>query len=438
MTDTASLGAARIGSRFIVACLSALGLALSVHAAAAPPSPVERILIAGAVVDPASGDLRRDVRIVVRDRKIVAIDPFDPRAPLPEGAIDLRGMHVLPGLMDTHTHLTEYSIPEESKSESDAWIALRAQRLADEMLRAGFTTVRDVGEKGYIVSDLRRSIEAGWVRGPTIFNAGRVIAPFGGQSGRQFPVPPADGPTWRRTYVDADGVDAVIRAVRENIYYGAKVIKIVADQKPYFYTEEELRAAVTEAHRAGLKVAVHLAGFQAARNAINAGVDSIEHGFDLTSADLQAMRDKGVFLSTTDFARPQLLFIFRGNTQMADAWAGRIRNRLQLAAKHGVKLAFGTDVIWPDGDKTRGEQMIEFVQAYADAGIDPLTTLRAMTSNAAQLIGVFPAKGTVRVGSDADLVAVRGDPLRDIDALRRPVMVMKGGEVVMREGSAAP
>ena len=273
---------------------------------------------------------------------------------------------------------------------------------------------------------------------PTIFNAGRVIAPFGGQSGRHFPVPLADGPTWRRTYADADGVDQVIRAVRENIYYGAKVIKIVADQKPNFYTEEELRAAVTEAHRAGLKVAVHLAGFQAARNAINAGVDSIEHGFDLTSADLQAMRDKGVFLSTTDFSRPQLLFIFRGNAQMADAWAGRIRNRLQLAVKSGVKLAFGTDVIWPDGTKTRGEQMIEFVQAYREAGIDPLTTLRAMTSNAAQLIGVYPAKGTVRVGSDADLIAVRSDPLRDLDALRGPVMVMKGGEVVVLHGAPTP
>jgi imidazolonepropionase-like amidohydrolase len=241
-------------------------------------------------------------------------------------------MHVLPGLMDTHTHLTEYSIPEESKSESDAWIALRAQRLADEMLRAGFTTVRDVGEKGYIVSDLRRSIEAGWVRGPTIFNAGRVIAPFGGQSGRQFPVPPADGPTWRRTYVDADGVDAVIRAVRENIYYGAKVIKIVADQKPYFYTEEELRAAVTEAHRAGLKVAVHLAGFQAARNAINAGVDSIEHGFDLTSADLQAMRDKGVFLSTTDKYN-----VFIDNCGMTQSIAFiRVKNKKEAGKVAGI------------------------------------------------------------------------------------------------------
>lgn len=441
MKHTVTGGTSRFGARLGGMIVATLGLAWAVSASAAPAVPAasgERALIAGSVIDPASGDVRRDVRIVVRDRKIVAIEPFDPRAPVPEGALDLRGMHVLPGLMDTHSHLTEYSIPEEARSESDAWIALRAQRLAGEVLRAGFTTVRDVGEKNFILTDLRRSIDEGSTRGPTIFNAGRVIAPFGGQSGRQFPVPLADGPTWRRTYADADGVDQVIRAVRENIYYGAKVIKIVADQKPYFYTEEELRAAVTEAHRAGLKVAVHLAGFQAARNAINAGVDSIEHGFDLTSADLQAMRDKGVFLSTTDFSRPQLLFIFRGNAQMADAWAGRIRNRLQLAVKSGVKLAFGTDVIWPDGTKTRGEQMIEFVQAYREAGIDPLTTLRAMTSNAAQLIGVYPAKGTVRVGSDADLIAVRGDPLRDLDALRGPAMVMKGGEVVVLHGAPTP
>lgn len=417
--------------------VAALGSELGV--AAGPVAlPTETVIRAGALIDPASGDIRRDVRIVIRDRRIAAIEPTKAGEPAAAGELDLQRAYIVPGLMDTHVHLGLASIPEEKQSESDAWLVLRAQRIAGEMLRAGFTTVRDLGnEQNYLLSDLRRAVDQGWFAAPTILNAGRVIAPFGGQSGRQFPVPPADGATWSKQYTDSDGVVAIVRAVRENIYYGAQVIKLVADQKPYYYTEAEVRAAVEEAHRAGRKVAVHVAGGPAARNVINAGADSIEHGFDLTTQDLELMRARGTFLSTTDFTLPQLRVIFRGNDAIARMWADRIKARLQRADRIGVKLAFGTDVVWVDPQRTRGELMIDFVAAYRDAGVSNLKTLQAMTVNAAELLGVAPDRGRLQVGSFADLVALPANPLDDLDALRRPLLVMKEGSVVMRTGGGS-
>jgi imidazolonepropionase-like amidohydrolase len=165
---------------------------------------------------------------------------------------------------------------------------------------------------------------------------------------------------------------------------------------------------------------------------INAGADSIEHGFDLTTQDLELMRERGTFLSTTDFSFPQLRVIFRGNETTARMWADRIKARLQRADRIGVKLAFGTDVIWVDPQRTRGEMMIDFVAAYRDAGVSNLKTLQAMTVNAAELLGVAPDRGRLQVGSFADLVALPANPLDDLDALRRPLLVMKEGAVVMR------
>jgi imidazolonepropionase-like amidohydrolase len=421
-------------SLFASLCGLAACLASGIGAAAEPVlRPTETVIRAGGVVDPATGEVRRNVRIVIRDRRIAAIESAKPGEAAAVGELDLRRAYVVPGLMDTHVHLGMATIPEEKQSESDAWLVLRAQRIAGEMLRAGFTTVRDLGnEQNYLLSDLRRAIDQGWFVGPTILNAGRVIAPFGGQSGRQFPVPPADGATWSKQYTDSDGVAAIVRAVRENIYYGAQVIKLVADQKPYYYTEAEVRAAVEEAHRAGRKVAVHVAGGPASRNVINAGADSIEHGFDLTTQDLELMRERGTFLSTTDFSFPQLRVIFRGNETIARMWADRIKARLQRADRIGVKLAFGTDIVWVDPQRTRGEMMVEFVAAYRDAGVSNLKTLQAMTVNAAELLGVAPDRGRLQVGGFADLVALPANPLDDLDALRRPLLVMKEGAVVMR------
>lgn len=397
----------------------------------------ETVILAAGLLDPASGTLTRNVRIVVRDRRIAAIEPQKGGEPVGKDVIDYRQSIVMPGLMDTHVHLGLATIPEEKQPESDAWIVMRAQRLAGEMLRAGFTTVRDLGnERNYLLTDLRRAIDQGWIVGPTIINAGRVIAPFGGQSGRSFPVPSAEGPTWLKEYTDSDGPQAIVRAVRENIYYGAQVIKLVADQKPYYYSETEVRAAVDEAHRAGRKVAVHVAGGPAARNVINAGADSIEHGFDLTTQDLELMRERGTYLSTTDFAYPQLLIIFRGNEPIARSWADRIRNRLERADKIGVKLAFGTDAIWVDPKRTRGEVMIDFIEAYKAAGVSNLKTVQAMTVNAAQLLGVAADRGRLTVGTYADLVIVPSNPLQDLDALRTPLLVMKEGAVVFERDAA--
>lgn len=396
----------------------------------ATTSPVT-VLRARAFLDPGTGRIDRGTRLLVRDGKIAAIERDTGALPSGAQVIDLADAWVLPGLMDTHSHVGMATIPERTEAESSAFTALRALRLAREALDAGFTTLRDLGSEGdYVVSDLRRVIELGWVTGPTLLNAGKVIAPFGGQSGRHAPVPFEEGPTWRKNYIDADNAAAIVTAVRQNIYYGAAVIKLVADQKPYYYTEAEIRAAVDEAHRAGRKVAVHVAGGAAARNAILGGADSIEHGFDLGREELALMKAHGTFLSTTDFSLPQLRVIFQGNEVLAKQWAARIASRLEQAQKMGVRLAFGTDTIWEVPGRTRGELMLDFIDAYRDAGIQPMVTLRAMTGNAAELLGIADQRGSLRTGMRADLLAIHGNPLEDIGALRDTVLVMKDGQIV--------
>ena len=167
------------------------------------------------------------------------------------------------------------------------------------MLNAGITTVRDVGnDANFAAVDLRKAIDAGWFVGPTVQTAGKIIAPFGGQSRG---IPQEIGPFWRFEYYDADTPEEIRKAVRENIFYGADLIKLVADNSDYHYSLDEIRAAVDEAHHAGRPVAVHVMGGEAADNAIAGGVDSIEHGFFLTDDQLRLMKEKGIFLSSTDF-----------------------------------------------------------------------------------------------------------------------------------------
>ena len=175
-------------------------------------------------------------------------------------------------------------------------------RNASVVLQAGFTTLRDVGNSAeWAMSDVRRAIELGWFAGPTIIDSGKIIAPFGGQS---RDIPPRQGAFWQFEYIDADGPAEIRKAVRTNLYYGAGVIKLVADNNPYHYSLDEFKAAVDEAHRANTPVAVHVYAGDALDNAIEAGVDSIEHGFDLTDAQLKRMKDKGTFLVGTDFLAP--------------------------------------------------------------------------------------------------------------------------------------
>ena len=392
---------------------------------------------AGTVIDPAHGRSAKDQIILVENGKIVKIGGG---VPIPAGAevIDLSQEWIAPGLMDAHTHMTLTEIagdaPFESfyLNQSSALRALRGLHNAAAVLQAGFTTLRDVGNSAeWAMSDVRRSIDAGWFTGPTIIDSGKIIAPFGGQS---RDIPPRQGPFWQFEYIDADGPAEIRKAVRTDIYYGAGVIKLVADNNPYHYSLEEFRAAVDEAHRAGVPVAVHVYAGDALENAIDAGVDSIEHGFDLTDAQLKRMKDKGIFLVGTDFPRAHLDIVGTSGGILPEpaVLAPKIIDRLKRAHRIGVRMAFGSDTVIDMPGRTRADLMFDYLAVWRAAGVPPADILRAMTTDAAELLRVDKTRGNLSEGLSADLVAMPSDPLNDIENLRKIDFVMKNGKVVRR------
>jgi imidazolonepropionase-like amidohydrolase len=314
---------------------------------------------AGTTVDPGSSQINRQQILVIEDGFIKQIGS---QIAIPAGAqmIDLSAYWVMPGLMDAHTHLSLAETSTDTQPlestylrESTAYRALRGIRNATILLSAGFTTIRDVGNSGdYAMEDVRRAIANGLFAGPTVIDSGKIIAPFGGQS---HDIPPELGRVWTFDYLDADGVAEIRKAVRTNIFYGAGVIKLALDNSAYHYSLEEMRAAVEEAHHAGIPVAVHVYGGEAADVAIEAGVDSIEHGFDLTDPQLKAMKAKGIFLAGTDYPRAHLdkLGTAGGLIPEPAVLAPKIIDRLARAHRLGVRVVFSTDTVDDMPGRTR-------------------------------------------------------------------------------------
>lgn len=418
-------------------------VALACVALAEPLAAQIYAIHAGAVIDPARGTVDRGQTVVVTDGRITAMGP---QVAAPAGAtpIDLSKEWLMPGLMDAHTHLTLTEVvggsaPFESFYilESTAYRALRGLHNAMDVLGAGFTTVRDVGNAAdYAMDDVRRAIDGGWYTGPTIITSGKIIAPYGGQS---HGIPPEQGRFWKYEYLDADSPDEMRKAVRANLYQGAGVIKLVLDNNRYHYSVDEIRVAVEEAHHAGVPVSVHVFGGEAADNAIEAGVDSIEHGFFLTDAQLKRLHDKGIVLVSTDFPRAHLDVIGTsgGILPPPEVLAPKIIDRLRRAHRLGVRLVFGSDTVMDVAGRSRADLMFDYLAVWREAGVPAADLLKAMTSEAAKLLRVEGERGRLAVGLAADLVAMPADPLADTESLRRIDFVMKNGHIV-RQGPAVP
>jgi imidazolonepropionase-like amidohydrolase len=419
---------------FLSAMLAATGIALSAQA----PSTVTAIR-AGRLLDPDAGRIVTNQIILVDGNKITAVGA---NLSVPAGAqvIDLPNVTVMPGLVDSHNHLALTYKPEPESNvyyftyvqESTALRAIEAASNGIQMLAAGFTVVRDLGNNGnYADTALRQAIDQGWLPGPTLINSGIII---GGMGGQFFPPPEMakEHNIVYPEYLDADTADEIVKAVRQNILFGAKVIKICVDCKPDGYTADEIRLFIKEAAKAGLKVAGHVQTPQGAKNAIDAGIWSIEHSGALNDDLHKQMAAKGIWRAGTE--TPTGL---QGHPVSDQAYQRTIAN-LKNAYDNHVKIVFSTDADYFVAGKTRGELVQEFIRPWKDAGIPNADIIRAMTVSGYQVADIDKVRGPIKPGMFADLIAVSGDPLTDIDALKRVQFVMKDGVVFKKDGVMTP
>jgi imidazolonepropionase-like amidohydrolase len=431
----------------------------------APPNVVvprgATLVKAGRLLDPRTGKVLSPAAVLIEDGKFRAVGSLaQVEASVPDGAkaIDLGTATLLPGLIDSHTHLLlDVVVPSEEESSrrengdfvpglllaiagtSPSERVLLGAKLAREDLESGFTTVRNVGHSG-VDGDvaLRNAINAGRVPGPRMQASGRKLISPG--SYMQKINPALADAILRQEFFPLDGPDSARHAVRENVFYGVDLIKIASEDDLSLL---EINAVVEEAHRRHLKVAVHAFTPTTIQTAIDAGVDSIEHGDGVTDEELKVMRDKGMFFDITETLRgDRFKNIQTGIVVPPDSAADLARrakrlldvtNLIQRILKSGVRFAAGSDMCWFYPGKTRGEASATMFSALRDVGMPALDIVRAVTVNAAEMLGWQDRVGAVEPGKLADLVAVAGDPLTDVSELERVRFVMKDGRVVKDE-----
>ncbi len=404
---------------------------------------------AGTLIDGTGDAPRRGVTIVIRGDRIAEVGA-DVRVPADAELIDLSEMTVLPGFIDAHTHLAGSVVGEPgwdnaAVRESAADAALRGALHASQTLMAGFTTVRNVGNRGFADVALRDAINAGRVPGPRMLVAAHSLGITGGHCDDNGYAPDVLEPRLGIETGQADGADEILKAVRYQVKYGADVIKICATGGVLSegdsvgvqqYTEEELRAVVEAAHMLERRVAAHAHGNAGIKAAVRAGVHSIEHGSILDEAAIRLMAERGTYLVPTLMAAEaveQLVHAGRLTGERAEkalAIAPIMRRSFRAAVAGGVFVALGTDAgVMPHGQN--GHELTLMVEN----GMTPMQAVVAGTANAARLLGWEHHVGSLQPGRFADLVAVAGDPLADITLLETVPFVMKGGAVVKDEGS---
>jgi imidazolonepropionase-like amidohydrolase len=426
--------------RLAAALCSSLVLSLAAAPAAQPPAPALVTAIrAGRLLDPDGGRVLANQIIVVEGTRIRDVGP---NVAIPAGAqvIDLSRMTVMPGLVDAHNHLALTYKPEPENNvyyytyvqESTALRAIQAASNGMQMLASGFTIVRDMGNNGnYADTALRQAIEQGWIPGPTIINSGLII---GGMGGQFFPTPEMarEHNIVYPEYLDADTPDEIVKAVRQNVLFGARVIKICVDCKPYGYTADEIRLFIREAAKVGMKVEGHVQTVNGARNAIDAGIWSIAHSTGLNEEMHTLMAQKGIWRAGTD--TPDTL---AGHPVSPQAYQRTVASLKDAYAKK-VPLTFSTDADYYVAGKTRGEVCLEFLKTWQDAGIPPADILRAITINGYKVSQTETTRGPIKAGYMADLIAVPGNPLDDVETLKTVQFVMKDGLVFKRDGVMTP
>ena len=402
------------------------------------------------MIDPKAGTTVQNPVVIVQGGRIASVGA---NATIPAGAkvIDLGNLTLLPGLIDAHTHLLQNYRGELGGDDpnmiltvttmSTAKRALLGAKMGLEDLEAGITTVRDLGNSGFGGDvALRDAINAGWVVGPRIRAATRAISAAGGQFG---PVQPETQKIIEQEYAVVGTVDEARRAVRQAFYDGADLIKVIVNTGPRVVSLDEMKAIVEEAHRVNRTVAAHAIGDSATRIAADAGVSSIEHAYTIPDEVLRMMAQKGIYLVPTDY--PADFYVDALSASMtpeqrrqrvagATQFAKGNADRLMRAVRMGVKVAFGSDEYYGAPGRTRGQSSLLTLQAYQEAGLPPLEVLRAATVNSAALLGWGDRIGTIEPGKLADIIAVDGDPLKDVKDLQRVRFVMKGGDVIKSVG----
>lgn len=471
-------------------CVALALLVFGAPCLAAQSQPHVTLVRAAHLLDPRTGNVLSPAAVLIENGKIKEVgSPSNVQAHAAAGAktIDLGSATLLPGLIDGHTHLLMDDIvpPAEAERarhlnggyapaqllaivESPSKRALIGAQKAREDLESGFTTVRNLGHSGVDGdTELRDAINAGRFPGPRILAAGRKLITRG--SYVQNLNPALADAILQQEFLLIDGADRARQAVRLNEFQNVDVIKVTADE---ILTVPELIAVIEEAHRAHLKVAVHAVDTQSIQTAIDAGADSIEHGNGVTEEQLKQMRDKGMFFDFTPTSyghffenvfegtiaeslvlRAERLEADERNRQRFNDLAQQVlksgfvhgfevsdnqqyNSLVQRVLKSGVKFAAGSDMCWHYPGKTRGQATASRFPALHEAGMPSLDVIRAITTNAAEMLGWQDRIGAIEPGKFADLVAVSGDPIADITELERVRFVMKNGEVVKNDFTA--
>lgn len=446
---------------FLLLAASFFSFFSSVEVVAQTPAPVT-LIKAGRLLDPRTGNVLSPAAVLIEDGKVKKVgSPAQVQRDAPTGVktIDLGNATLLPGLIDGHTHLLlDVVVPPEEESkrhengifvpplllaiaESPTKRAFLGAQNAREYLDSGITTVRNLGHSGIDGdTELRDAINAGRIPGPRILASARKLITRGEYVQNLNPAL-ADS-ILGQEFLLIDGPESARQAVRQNVFQHVDVIKVSADEN---LTVPELRAAVEEAHRNHLKLAVHAIDKTAIQTAIDSGADSIEHGNEATDEQLKQMRDKGIFLDLTPTAYNHFFLNImessivvsparRSARATADALHDQLYDQLvQRVLKSGVKFAGGTDMCWFWSGKTCGQASITTLLNLRAAGVPALDVIRAITTNAAEMLGWQDRVGAIEAGKFADIVAVAGDPIADITVLERIRFVMKGGQVIRND-----